>query len=67
MIICKGKSELEKMREANLIVARVLAHLGTLVKPGTTTRELNAVSEEMIVSMGGKPAFKGYHGYPAAL
>ena len=67
MIICKGKSELGKMREANLIVARVLAHLGTLVKPGTTTRELNAVSEEMIVSMGGKPAFKGYHGYPAAL
>ncbi|MEE8347999.1 MAG: type I methionyl aminopeptidase [Acidobacteriota bacterium] len=67
MIICKGKSELEKMREANLIVARVLAHLGTLVKPGATTLELNAVSEEMIVNMGGNPAFKGYQGYPAAL
>ncbi|MDA2933192.1 type I methionyl aminopeptidase [Acidobacteria bacterium AH-259-D05] len=67
MIICKGKSELEKMREANLIVARVLAHLGTLIRPGTTTRQLDAVSEEMIVKMGGQPAFKGYHGYPAAL
>ncbi len=67
MIICKGKSELEKMREANQIVARVLAHLGTLVKPGTTTRELDEVSEEMIVGMGGDPLFKGYNGYPATL
>ena len=67
MIICKGKTELKRMREANLMVARVLAHLGTLVRPGTTTRQLNAVSEEMILKMGGQPAFKGYHGYPAAL
>ena len=67
MIYCKGKSELATMREANLIVARVLAHLGTLVRPGTTTLELNKVSEEMIIRMGGNPVFKGYHGYPAAL
>lgn len=67
MIICKGKSELEKMREANLIAARVLAHLGELVKPGVTTLILNEISEEMIMGMGGDPAFKGYQGYPAAL
>ena len=42
MIICKGKTELQKMREANLIVARVLNHLETLVKAGITTVELAA-------------------------
>ena len=57
MIICKGKSELEKMREANLIVAKVLAHLETLIQPGVTTAELDAAAEEMILSMGSKPAF----------
>ena len=67
MIICKGKSELEKMREANLIVAKVLAHLETLIQPGVTTAELDAAAEEMILSMGSKPAFKGYQGYPATL
>ncbi len=67
MIICKGKSELEKMREANLIVARVLAHLETLIQVGVTTAELDAAAEEMILSMGSKPAFKGYQGYPATL
>ena len=59
MIICKGKAELQKMREANLIVARVLNHLGTLVKPGTTTIELDSASEELILKMGARPAFKG--------
>ena len=67
MIICKGKSELDKMRKANLIVAKVLSHLETLIQPGLTTAELDVVAEEMILDMGGQPAFKGYQGYPATL
>jgi len=62
MIICKGKAELQKMREANLIVARVLEHLETLIRPGVTTKELDIVAEQMILEAGGKPAFKGYRG-----
>ncbi|MFQ5928743.1 MAG: type I methionyl aminopeptidase [Acidobacteriota bacterium] len=67
MIICKGKMELDRMREANLIVAEVLTHLGTLIKVGVTTAQLNTVTEEMILRRKGRPAFKGYQGYPAAL
>jgi methionyl aminopeptidase len=67
MIIRKGKSELKKMRKANLIVASVLEHLGTLVKPGVTTKELDTIAEEMIAQAGGRPAFKGYHGFPASV
>ncbi len=67
MIIRKGKVELKKMRKANLIVASVLDHLGTLIKPGVTTKELDSVAEEMISIAGGQPAFKGYHGFPASV
>lgn len=67
MIVCKGRIELEKMREANLIVARVLQQLGCMVRPGVTTAELDAYAEEMILKAGGRPAFKGYQGYPATV
>jgi len=56
-----------KMREANLIVAKVLSHLKGMIEPGTTTNQLNAVSEEMIVEAGGRPVFKGYNGFPASV
>ncbi len=55
------------MREANLIVAQVLDHLGSLIEPGITTSELDAVAERMILKAGAKPAFKGYRGYPATV
>ncbi len=53
------------MREANLIVARVLNELGRLVRPGVTTGELDQRAEEMIAKAGARSGFKGYHGYPA--
>jgi methionyl aminopeptidase len=67
MIVCKGQAELAKMREANVIVASVLAHLGTLIEPGVRTRDLDLIAEQMIREAGGIPAFKGYRGYPATL
>jgi len=67
MIFRKGRSELQKMRKANLIVASVLDHLATLVRPGVSTKELDSEAEEMIRSAGGIPAFKGYNGFPASV
>jgi len=67
MIVCKGRAELEKMREANVIVAKVLGYLGTLIKAGMTTKELDIAAEQMIVEAGGEPAFKGYRGFPASV
>ena len=67
MIVCKGKDQLDKMRHANLIVARVLQQLGRLIQPGVTTAYLDRVAEKMILDAGGQPAFKGYQGFPASL
>ena len=67
MIVCKGRDQLGKMRQANLIVARVLQHLGRLIEPGVTTEYLDRAAEEMILGAGGQPAFKGYQGFPASV
>lgn len=67
MITRKSRSELEKMRNANLIVARVLERVGGLVQAGVSTQELDDVAEEMIRKAGADPAFKGYRGYPATV
>lgn len=67
MIVCKGARELERMREANSLVSRTLDHLGTMVRPGVTTRQLDTAAEDMILQGGARPAFKGYRGFPASV
>ena len=56
----KTEQEIELMRESCRIVAEVLALVGSNVKPGVFTRELDRIAEEYIKSKGAVPAFKGY-------
>lgn len=56
----KSRADLEIMRESSRIVADVLKLMRTLIQPGITTLELDALAEEFIRSQGGEPAFKGY-------
>src|SRR5512133_2477219 len=55
------------MREAGLIVAQVLEQIRDKVKPGVSTEDLDAFAYDFIVKHKAKPAFKGYHGFPASL
>ncbi|OGW51037.1 MAG: type I methionyl aminopeptidase [Nitrospirae bacterium RBG_19FT_COMBO_42_15] len=67
MIILKSQQEIAKMASAGRIVAEVLEGLKNLVKPGTTTLELDEFTEEFLRKKGAKPAFKGYRDYPATI
>lgn len=67
MIVCKGARELDRMREANRLVSRTLDLLGAMVRPGMTTRQLDAAAEDLILGSGARPAFKGYRGFPASV
>ncbi|MBI3763929.1 MAG: type I methionyl aminopeptidase [Chloroflexi bacterium] len=60
MIIVKSKAELAQMREAGRIVAQAIEEVRQCVKPGITTKELDAVAEKVIRSHGAVPPFKGY-------
>jgi len=55
------------VRKSGRIVAEALDKLTSLAEPGITTLELDRYAEEYILKRGGKPAFKGYRGYPYTL
>lgn len=56
----KSAVELSLMRESGRIVSEVLTLIGSHVRPGVRTRELDEMAEEYIRAQGGVPAFKGY-------
>jgi len=55
------------MREAGRLVGEVLTELAGHVAIGVSTGDLDALAEKRIRQAGATPAFKGYHGYPAAI
>ena len=63
----KNERELEAMRRAGRTVAQVLDTLKNNIMPGMKTSELNDIAERKLKTLGGRPSFKGYHGYPASL
>jgi len=67
MIALKSPAELDTMRAAGRLVARVLQVVAGQAAPGVSTLELEAVAEEEISKAGATPAFKGYRGYPCVL
>jgi len=67
MIRLKTPAEIEQIAEGGAILARIVAQLRALVKPGTSTWELNERAAGFMRDAGVKPAFLGYHGYPAVL
>lgn len=62
MVYLKSQEEIEVMRRANQLVARVLQAVRSTAREGVTTLELDHLAEEMIRKAGGRPAFKGYKG-----
>lgn len=63
----KSAREIELMRAAGKILAKVHENLGKELKPGMSTWEIDKLGEEMIRSYGCIPSFKNYNGYPAAI
>lgn len=63
----KTPGELEAMRAAGAVVARTLAAVVELAKPGVSTGELDALAEQTIRDRGAVPSFLGYHGFPASI
>lgn len=66
-VILKSPDEIDAMREAGRLSAKVLRILGEHAKPGVSTLELDELAEETIRSEGGIPAFKGYGGFPGSI
>ena len=68
----KTRDEICKMRVASRHVAEILLEIREMVRPGVTTKELDAAAEKMINERGVLSSFKGYGPqglpeYPAVL
>ena len=62
MIYLKTEDEIELMRQANLLVGRTLAEIARIIKPGVTTRQIDALADTYIRDNGATPTFKGFPG-----
>ncbi len=73
MISIKSDSEIELMRRAGNVLCLSFEKLKEVLKPGVTTKELDAVVENFILENNGTPSFKGFKGirgaidYPASI
>lgn len=67
MINIKSTSEINKMRAAGKIVFGTFKELEKYIKPGITTKELDRIAHDYILSQGATPSFLGYSGYPASI
>jgi len=67
MIELKTPEEIARMRRAGSMVAQVLEHLRSVVRPGLRTQDLEVEAQRRLKALGGEPAFKGYRGFPASL
>jgi methionyl aminopeptidase len=67
VIAIRSEKEIDLMRQANRIVAAAHKLAATMMQPGIRTDEIDRAVESLIRAEGGKPAFKGYRGYPASI
>jgi len=63
----KSADEIDLVRQSSRLVAETLRILGSVIRPGLATKELDIIAEEYIRSRGALPSFKGYRGFPASI
>jgi len=66
VITLKSKDEVEIMRRAGRVVAQCLDMVEKTIEPGMTTKQLDMLIEDFLLSHGAIPAFKDYQGFPAS-
>ena len=67
MISIKSEREISLMRKAGNIVYRTHKYLEPYIKPGITTKELDKLAYDFIISQDATPSFLNYQGYPASI
>ncbi len=67
MITIRNEDEIELLRRAGEIVGDTHHYLEKFIKPGITTKELDKLAYDFIISKGATPSCLGYEGFPATL
>lgn len=56
--------DIAKLRESAKVTKGILDHVGTMIKPGLTTNEINDFVHNYTLEHGAIPATLNYHGFP---
>jgi methionyl aminopeptidase len=64
MILIKSERDLESMRPACGVAAKVLEQVAEFIQPGVTTAEVDQYAASLMKGYGAKSAFLGYRKYP---
>jgi len=67
MISIKSPEEIKLMKIAGSIVGETHNYLKDYIKPGITTKELDKLAYDFIISKDAIPSFKGYNGFPCSI
>jgi methionyl aminopeptidase len=67
MIRLKNADQLARIRESCQLLARLFQELPAQTVEGRSTLDLDKWAEDWVRRHGGKPAFKGYQGFPGTL
>ena len=67
MISIKSDYEISLMRKAGNIVYRTHKYLEPYIKPGITTKELDKLAYDFIISQDATPSFLNYNGFPGSI
>ena len=63
----RNADELARMRRAGRVVAEMHEATRAAIRPGVTTREIDAVAREVLERRNATSNFLGYHGFPAVV
>jgi len=64
-ILLKTKDEIEVMRQAGGILARIISKIKQQVQPGVSTAQLDRIAADLCAQYHVKAGFLGYRNYPA--
>ena len=67
MISIKSEYEISLMKKAGNIVYKTHKYLQPYIKPGITTKELDKLAYDYIISQDAIPSFLNYEGFPASI
>lgn len=67
MISIKSEREIELLKIAGKIVGDTHNYLKDFIKPGITTKELDKLAYDYILSKDATPSFLNYNGYPGSI
>ena len=67
MIPIKTKEEIKCLRRSAQLLVKTFRAIEEILGPDVSTKKLDEMAEEIILSCGGRPAFKGYRGFPASV